>query len=363
MFCFRVRKRLIPYLEGGLDPRGAEAVAQHLRGCSRCAGELSLLRSASSVFRSAKMPAMEPAPDLWERIERRILGPAPAAAGPRWYLRGAQVGGAAVAAALILFAAVNVTRLGNTTGSPTKESASPGKVSIGGGTRDTTPPPVREPVRMGGAGGHRTEPGRHPGEHGVRVGGTGAAVAIAVPTARERPAGKGVSVRATGAGYPSSGRRVNGPAVGVPAGAPGTGSPGLAKEAGADTEAALLANGEMMAALPRGADWVDLDGLGSAGARLSMDFGTSGSVAGFVAPPSVWAASRAVELSAVTAGPEAPSGSRNEHAAGAVAFEATAVSSSYLRFGVEPGSAPTTTVDLMNKADLEARRAVLFSYP
>lgn len=128
MFCFRIRKRLIPYSEGSLSPEAAEAVARHLAKCKRCSGELAAVRKASTALRCAKTPAMEPAADLWNRIERQIA--APARVARPWPMRGMQYSGAFVAAAILLFAVINVTRLGDPTiGSIGTETRPTGSIS------------------------------------------------------------------------------------------------------------------------------------------------------------------------------------------------------------------------------------------
>lgn len=110
MFCFTARRHLIPYLEGMLGRKRTEAVARHVIRCERCGDELELIRAASTAFRSAKTPAQEPAANLWPRIEREIAAAAPVSL--RWRVRGVELAGAAAAAALILFAMVNVNRPG-----------------------------------------------------------------------------------------------------------------------------------------------------------------------------------------------------------------------------------------------------------
>jgi len=110
MFCFTARRHLIPYLEGTLGRKRTEAVARHVIRCERCGDELELIRAASTAFRSAKTPAQEPAANLWPRIEREIAMATPVSL--RWRVRGVQLAGAAAAAALILFAMVNVNRPG-----------------------------------------------------------------------------------------------------------------------------------------------------------------------------------------------------------------------------------------------------------
>lgn len=72
MFCFRYKRLLIPYSEGGLDERTRRKVEAHVSKCGCCAEELSVVRSVSSALRRSDVPAMEPAPDLWARVSARI---------------------------------------------------------------------------------------------------------------------------------------------------------------------------------------------------------------------------------------------------------------------------------------------------
>jgi hypothetical protein len=111
MFCFRTRKLLVPYAEGSLGSKAADAVAKHLSRCSRCSDELAAVQQACRVLRSAKTPAPEPALDLWARIEREIAAPAPVRTRA-WQMKGLQFGGAAAAAAIVLFAVVGTGKLG-----------------------------------------------------------------------------------------------------------------------------------------------------------------------------------------------------------------------------------------------------------
>ncbi len=100
MLCFRTRKLIIPFIEGTLDQRRSDAVARHIENCPKCAEEVSLVRLASKAVQESRQPAMEPATNIWARIEREIA-PAPAPAG--WLPRGMYLAGAAAATALVLF--------------------------------------------------------------------------------------------------------------------------------------------------------------------------------------------------------------------------------------------------------------------
>jgi len=107
MLCYRVRKKLIPFIEGALDNRQAEAIEKHISRCERCAAEAKAIKSAYSAFRGARTPAAEPAPDLWEKIEQKIL----AEAGQKQaYSTGSiwRLAGATAAAALLLAGVITV---------------------------------------------------------------------------------------------------------------------------------------------------------------------------------------------------------------------------------------------------------------
>ncbi|MEN6371764.1 MAG: hypothetical protein ABFD64_07095 [Armatimonadota bacterium] len=110
MFCFRVKKQLIPYMEKTLDQKRMDAVARHLSKCARCSEELELIKRASGAFRSAKAPAQEPAADLWSRIECEITA-APAPSARKWPVSGLQFAGIAAAAVIILIAVISVSKI------------------------------------------------------------------------------------------------------------------------------------------------------------------------------------------------------------------------------------------------------------
>jgi hypothetical protein len=50
--CLLLRRRLLPYLEGGLDPRAAARLERHLAACERCSGLLARLRAGHEAGRS-----------------------------------------------------------------------------------------------------------------------------------------------------------------------------------------------------------------------------------------------------------------------------------------------------------------------
>jgi len=53
-----------------LDGSPAPGVEEHLASCSVCQGELEILRRLRTQLR--ELPALEPPPDLWSRIEERL---------------------------------------------------------------------------------------------------------------------------------------------------------------------------------------------------------------------------------------------------------------------------------------------------
>ncbi|HPP73961.1 MAG TPA: zf-HC2 domain-containing protein [Armatimonadota bacterium] len=111
MLCFRIRKRLIPYIEGTLDERTSKAVENHVARCPRCAEELALVQKASDAIRSIKTPAQEPDQDLWSRIEREI-NTVPTPTQMAWRARGLQFAGTAVAAVVVIAVVINMNWVG-----------------------------------------------------------------------------------------------------------------------------------------------------------------------------------------------------------------------------------------------------------
>ena len=72
MMCFRYRKLLVPYSEGGLDARTRARVERHLGLCKSCAADLRAIQSVRQALTRSDNPAMEPAPDLWAKVNARI---------------------------------------------------------------------------------------------------------------------------------------------------------------------------------------------------------------------------------------------------------------------------------------------------
>lgn len=113
MFCFRVRKQLIPYIEMTLDERKSEAIAEHLEKCSHCSDELAFLTKAGTAFREAKTPAKEPITDLWARIERQISTTAPSPAPRRLFPMPLKLAGASLAVAVVVIAGASLLNQGS----------------------------------------------------------------------------------------------------------------------------------------------------------------------------------------------------------------------------------------------------------
>ncbi len=100
MLCGRYKKLLMPYMEGALSEGARRKIEAHLSRCRSCASELEMLRPVCGALRSADVPAMEPAPDLWARVSAQIEAENPRPA-PRPWLRVTQAASACAAALLI----------------------------------------------------------------------------------------------------------------------------------------------------------------------------------------------------------------------------------------------------------------------
>lgn len=105
MLCFRYRKLLIPYSEGGLDDWARERVERHILRCRHCERDLRAIRRVSSALIESEQPSVEPAPDLWARVNARIADHSPSPRRARW----ARVSAAwSAGAAVVLIAAVGI---------------------------------------------------------------------------------------------------------------------------------------------------------------------------------------------------------------------------------------------------------------
>ncbi len=106
MKCSRLRKHLIPYVEGSLPAHLRERLERHLATCGSCAQELRLVSDTVEALQQADYPAMEPAPDLRSRVMAQI-----AHARPRkvWWEASRLQAYSAVAAGVLLFALVGTT--------------------------------------------------------------------------------------------------------------------------------------------------------------------------------------------------------------------------------------------------------------
>ena len=138
-----------------------ETVSRHVARCQGCASELALVRVAGNAFRDAKSPAKEPAGNLWERIEEKIT--ATTRPAPAWHVRSLQVAGTAAAAAVILLAVVNVSKIGDMLdrGKPVVSSPPPPIVLPEHGTR----PSSGATTRVGTIPDHPGAPSESAGGH------------------------------------------------------------------------------------------------------------------------------------------------------------------------------------------------------
>jgi hypothetical protein len=107
MLCLKYKRLLVPYMECELDERVRAKVERHVSRCARCAAELELIRSVSGAIKSAEMPAMEPAPDLWARVSARIEREATRPA-PRPWIRVTQAASACAAAVFVAVVGISL---------------------------------------------------------------------------------------------------------------------------------------------------------------------------------------------------------------------------------------------------------------
>jgi anti-sigma factor RsiW len=71
MSCEKIRKRLSAYLDGELKDREQGMVASHLESCHLCFQECEELRRLNAVL--SKLDSVEAPPNLWRRVERRLV--------------------------------------------------------------------------------------------------------------------------------------------------------------------------------------------------------------------------------------------------------------------------------------------------
>src|SRR5262245_60825316 len=72
--CSQIERQLAEYVDGALPPAREAAVAGHLADCARCRAELELLRQSLRVLE--RLPAAEPAGDLWAGLQARLAASA-----------------------------------------------------------------------------------------------------------------------------------------------------------------------------------------------------------------------------------------------------------------------------------------------
>jgi len=108
MDCAGIREVGYDYLKGGLEPEMARALEAHAAGCAGCATELRESRSALSLLPLA-LPELDPSPETWKKIERRIA-PRKTAPFKTW------IGVAAAASILVAVASFAMLFSGQRTG-------------------------------------------------------------------------------------------------------------------------------------------------------------------------------------------------------------------------------------------------------
>jgi hypothetical protein len=109
MDCTEVKELLSAYHDGELGPDDRSAVAEHLRVCHDCAGELEGFRCLSALAEGLVHP--DPPQELWPRIKQQLAGEEIASTKhstlwdwQRWARRPALHFGLAAVAAIVLIA-------------------------------------------------------------------------------------------------------------------------------------------------------------------------------------------------------------------------------------------------------------------
>jgi anti-sigma factor RsiW len=82
MDCLEAQELLSAYLDRELAPAARDAVADHLKGCSKCAATLASFQQLSELSGHLAHPA---APDQWTAIEEQLpTGPIAGPIGKKW---------------------------------------------------------------------------------------------------------------------------------------------------------------------------------------------------------------------------------------------------------------------------------------
>lgn len=68
----RLARQLSAYLDGELRPEEMREVGAHLSGCAECQAELARLRALKHLL--ARVPEVEPPPELWVGLRARLAG-------------------------------------------------------------------------------------------------------------------------------------------------------------------------------------------------------------------------------------------------------------------------------------------------
>jgi hypothetical protein len=85
MNCRAAKKHMMPYIEGMLDGAIKLQFEQHLTSCESCREECKAIGRMQRVLQSAAPEVVEPAPDLWARVNAQIQPEQTARVSrPRW---------------------------------------------------------------------------------------------------------------------------------------------------------------------------------------------------------------------------------------------------------------------------------------
>ena len=77
-YCWLIQRRLGAYQDGELSPGARRRIDQHVRGCARCDGELSVLRRFKAALAlDAADPPEAVWTAFWPQVRDRIAAPAP----------------------------------------------------------------------------------------------------------------------------------------------------------------------------------------------------------------------------------------------------------------------------------------------
>jgi hypothetical protein len=118
--CLAARRRLVPYLEGGLEPERTARLETHLAGCPECTALLARVRAGHEAGR--RFGRLRPdLPSGWPELERPEAAKAPAQTLSRGLAAGALLAAAAGLVVIVVLAGRDAG-----TGGPAAASAGAG---------------------------------------------------------------------------------------------------------------------------------------------------------------------------------------------------------------------------------------------